>query len=81
MPSQDRLKSGDALILSFGAQVGGYNVECSAVLCRQANGLRKAAVDAMLLPMMWGENMKVGRSPRCGKKGLDQIRKAGSRSF
>ncbi|HTR66752.1 MAG TPA: aminopeptidase P family N-terminal domain-containing protein, partial [Terriglobales bacterium] len=28
VPSKDKLKSGDALILSFGAQVGGYNVEC-----------------------------------------------------
>ncbi len=28
VPSQDRLSKGDALILSFGAQVGGYNVEC-----------------------------------------------------
>ncbi len=28
MPSKDRLKKGDALILSYGAQVGGYAVEC-----------------------------------------------------
>ena len=28
VPSKDKLKAGDALILSFGAQVGGYNVEC-----------------------------------------------------
>src|SRR5206468_12971732 len=28
VPSKDQLKKGDALILSFGAQVGGYNVEC-----------------------------------------------------
>src|SRR2546422_1454781 len=28
VPSKDRLKPGDAFILSLGAQVGGYNVEC-----------------------------------------------------
>src|SRR5207237_4304233 len=28
MPSKERLKTGDALILSFGAEVGGYSVEC-----------------------------------------------------
>src|SRR6266849_10240148 len=28
VPSKDRIKPGDALILSLGAQVGGYNVEC-----------------------------------------------------
>src|SRR5437868_11421291 len=33
VPSKDRLKSGDSLILSFGAQVGGYNVECERSFC------------------------------------------------
>ena len=33
IPSKDRLKSGDALILSFGAQVGGYTVECERSFC------------------------------------------------
>src|SRR5207237_3159819 len=28
VPSKDQLQPGDALILSFGAQVGGYSVEC-----------------------------------------------------
>jgi Xaa-Pro dipeptidase len=33
VPSKDRLKTGDALILSFGAQLGGYNVECERSFC------------------------------------------------
>src|SRR5436190_9875748 len=33
VPSKDTLKKGDALILSFGAQVGGYNVECERSFC------------------------------------------------
>ena len=28
VPSKDRVKSGDPICLSFGAQIGGYNVEC-----------------------------------------------------
>src|SRR5208337_631322 len=33
VPSKDKLKTGDALILSFGSQVGGYYVECERSFC------------------------------------------------
>ena len=49
VPSKDRLKSGDALILSFGAQVGGYNVECERSFCvGKPTDYAKRLFDAML---------------------------------
>ena len=49
VPSKDRLKKGDALILSFGAQVGGYNVECERSFCvGKPNDYAKRLYDAML---------------------------------
>ena len=49
VPSKDRLKSGDALILSFGAQVGGYNVECERSFCvGKPSDYAKRLFDAML---------------------------------
>ena len=49
VPSKDRLKKGDALILSFGVQVGGYNVECERSFCvGKPNDYAKRLYDAML---------------------------------
>ena len=84
VPSKDRLTSGDALILSFGAQVGGYNVECERSFsvgkpCDHA----KRLYDAMLAAHDTGvENMKEGAvAEEVDKKSLDQIRKAGFEKF
>lgn len=84
IPSKDRLKSGDALILSFGAQVGGYNVECErAFSVGKPNDYAKRLYDAMLAAHDTGaENMKAGAvAEDVDKKSLDQIRKAGFEKF
>ncbi len=45
VPSKDQLKKGDALILSFGAGVGGYNCRVRALFLRgQAQRPRQEAV-------------------------------------
>jgi Xaa-Pro dipeptidase len=84
VPSQDKLKSGDALILSFGAQVGGYNVECERSFCvGKPSDYAKRLFDAMLAAHDTGaENMKDGAvAEEVDKKSLDQIRKAGFDKF
>jgi Xaa-Pro dipeptidase len=84
VPSKDRLKSGDALILSFGAQVGGYNVECERSFCvGKPDDRAKRLFDAMLAAHDSGvENMKEGAvAEEVDKKSLDQIRKAGFEKF
>jgi Xaa-Pro dipeptidase len=84
MPSQDRLKSGDALILSFGAQVGGYNVECErSFYVGKPTDYAGRLFDAMLAAHdVAAENMKEGAiAEDVDKKSLDQIRKAGFESF
>src|SRR5215468_667778 len=49
IPSKDRLKKGDALILSYGAQVGGYGVECErSFSVGQPSDYAKRLFDAML---------------------------------
>src|ERR1700724_3538776 len=60
--SKDRLKPGDALILSFGAQVGGYNVECERSFCvGKPTDYAKRLFDSMLAAHDAGvENMKEG---------------------
>ncbi len=84
VPSRDRLKSGDALILSFGAQVGGYNVECerSFSIGKPGDHARRL-YDAMLAAHDSGvENMKEGAvAEEVDKKSLDQVRKAGFENF
>ena len=79
IPSKDRLKSGDALILSYGAQVGGYNVECerSFSIGKPSDHARQL-YEAMLAAHDTGaENMKEGAvAEEVDKKSLDQIRKA-----
>ena len=70
MPSQDRLKSGDALILSFGAQVGGYNVECErSFFVGKPTDYARRLFDAMLAAHDVG-----GREHQrgCGRRGSRQ---------
>jgi Xaa-Pro dipeptidase len=84
VPSKDRLKSGDALILSFGAQVGGYNVESErSFSVGKPSDYAKRLYDAMLAAHDTGvENMKQGAvAEEVDKKSLDQIRKAGFEKF
>jgi Xaa-Pro dipeptidase len=84
VPSKDRLKSGDALILSFGAQVGGYNVESErSFSVGKPSDHAKRLYDAMLAAHDIGvENMKEGAvAEEVDKKSLDQIRKAGFEKF
>ncbi|MBZ5721137.1 MAG: Xaa-Pro peptidase family protein [Acidobacteriia bacterium] len=83
-PSKDRLKSGDALILSLGAQVGGYNVECERSFCvGKPTDYARRLYDAMLAAHDAGaENLKAGAiAEDVDKKSLDQIRKAGFEKF
>src|SRR5207302_4075152 len=84
VPSKDQLKSGDALILSFGAQVGGYTVECERSFCiGKPNDYAKRLFDAMLAAHdTAAENLKQGAvAEEVDKKSLDQIRKAGCGKF
>jgi Xaa-Pro dipeptidase len=84
VPSKDHLKSGDAICLSFGAQIGGYCVECerSFQVGTPTDRARKL-FDAMLAAHDTGaENMKDGAiAEAVDKKSLDQIRKAGFQKF
>jgi Xaa-Pro dipeptidase len=80
VPSKDRLKTGDALILSFGAQLGGYNVECERSFCvGKPSDFAKRLFDAMLAAHDVGvETLKEGAvAEEVDQKSLDQIRKAG----
>ncbi len=84
VPSRDRLKKGDALILSYGTQVGGYAVECErSFIIGKPNDYAKRLYDAMLAAHDAGvENMKEGAiAEEVDKKSLDQIRKAGFENF
>lgn len=84
MPSKDHLKSGDALILSFGAQVGGYNVECErSFSVGKPSDYARRLFDSMLAAHdTAAENIKEGAvAEEVDKKSLDQIRKAGFGKF
>jgi Xaa-Pro dipeptidase len=84
VPSKDRLKPGDALILSYGACVGGYNVECErAFSVGKPTDYAKRLYDAMLAAHdTAAENMKEGAiAEDVDKRSLDQIRKAGFEKF
>lgn len=84
VPSTDRLKSGDALILSYGTQVGGYAVEDErSFIIGKPTDHAKRLYDAMLAAHDAGvENMKEGAiAEDVDKKSLDQIRKAGFDKF
>lgn len=84
VPSKDRLKKGDALILSNTCQVGGYAVECErSFIVGQPSDYAKRLYDAMLAAHDAGvENLKEGAvAEDVDKKSLDQIRKAGFEKF
>lgn len=84
VPSNDVLKRGDPIILSFGAQVGGYNVECERSFCvGKPTDHAKRMFDAMLAAHDAATSaMKEGAIAQdVDKLGLDQIRNAGFASF
>src|SRR5438067_9400336 len=84
VPSKDVLKKGDALILSFGAQVGGYNVECErSFSVGKPTDYAKRLYDAMLAAHDAGAAaMKEGAiAEAVDKQSLEQIRKAGFEQF
>ena len=84
VPSKDHLKKGDALILSFGAMVGGYNVECErSFSVGPPSDHAKKLYEAMLAAHdTAAENMKAGMvAEDVDKKSLDQIRHAGFEQF
>ena len=84
VPSADRLKSGDALILSFGAGVGGYAAESERSFCvGKPSDHAKQLFDAMLSAHdTAAASMKEGMvAEEVDKMSLDQIRKAGYGQF
>ncbi len=84
VPSKDHLKMGDALILSYGAMVGGYNVECErSFSVGPPSDHAKKLFDAMLAAHDTGAaNMKEGMiAQEVDKMSLDQIRQAGFAQF
>ena len=84
VPSKDRVKKGDPLILSFGARVGGYNVECErSFSVGKPSDYARRLFDAMLAAHDTGAaEMKAGAvAEDVDRKALDQIRKAGYDKF
>ncbi len=84
VPSKDRLEKGDALILSFGAQIGGYNVECERSFCvGEPTDYARRLYDAMLAAHDAGAaGMKEGAvAEDVDRQALEQIRKAGFEKF
>lgn len=84
VPSKDRLSKGDALILSYGARVGGYNVECErSFLVGPPSDYAKRLYEAMLAAFDEGARaMKDGAvAGDVDRQALDPIRKAGFEKF
>ena len=84
VPSQDKLKSGDAIILSYGAGVGGYNAESErSFVVGQPTDYARKLYDAMLAAHdTAAAGMKEGAiAEDVDRKSLDQIRKAGFEKF
>jgi Xaa-Pro dipeptidase len=82
--SRDRLNKGDALILSYGAQVGGYNVECErSFSVGPPSDHARRLFEAMLAAFDAGTRaMKAGAvAEEVDRKALEQIRQAGLGSF
>lgn len=84
VPSRDRLKKGDALILSFGARVGGYNVESErSFSAGKPTDYARRLFDAMLAAHDTGAaEMKAGAvAEEVDRRALDRIRQAGFGKF
>jgi len=84
IPSRDRLKKGDALILSYTCQLGGYAVECErSFIVGKPSDYAKRLYEAMLAAHDTGvENLKEGAiAEEVDHKSLDQVRKAGFEKF
>jgi Xaa-Pro dipeptidase len=84
VPSKDRIKNGDALIISYGCTVGGYNVECErSFVIGKPTDYAKRLYDAMLAAHDTGiENMKEGAvAEEVDRMSLEQIRKASFEKF
>jgi Xaa-Pro aminopeptidase len=84
VPSKDRLKNGDALILSYTCQLGGYAVECErSFIVGKPNDYAKRLYDAMLAAHDVGvENLKEGAvAEEVDRKALTEIKKAGFEKF
>ncbi len=84
VPSKNRLASGDALILSFGAQVGGYNVECErSFSIGKPTDYARRLFDAMLAAHDEAAlSMKEGAvAEQVDQRSLEEIRKAGFGKF
>lgn len=84
VPSKDRLKRGDALIISYGASVGGYYVESErSFVIGKPTDYAKRLYEAMLAAHDAGiENMKEGAiAEEVDKMSLDRIRRAGFEKF
>lgn len=84
VPSKDRIKNGDALIISYGCTVGGYNVECErSFVIGKPTDYATRLYTAMLAAHDTGiDNMKEGAvAEEVDKKSLDQIRKVGFEKF
>jgi Xaa-Pro dipeptidase len=84
VPSSDKLKKGDALILSYGAEVGGYFAESERSFCvGPPSDQAKKLFDAMLAAHdTAAANMKEGMvAEEVDKMSLDQIRNAGYAQF
>ena len=84
VPSQERLDMGDALILSFGAQVGGYNVECErSFSVGYPTDYARRLFDAMLAAHDEGAQcLKAGAvAEEVDRRALAKIREAGFERF
>ena len=84
VPSKDRLAKGDALILSYGAQVGGYNVECerSFAVGQPSEHARRLFAAMLAAHDVGAMAMKDGAvAEEVDRQALDQIRKGGFEKF
>jgi Xaa-Pro dipeptidase len=84
VPSKDRLKKGDALILSFGARLGGYNVESErSFSVGKPTDYARRLYEAMLASHDEGvESLKAGAiAQEVDRRALERIRQAGFGKF
>ncbi len=84
VPSKDQLQKGDPLILSFGAQVGGYNVECErSFTVGKPTDYARRLFEAMLAAHdAAARAMKAGAvAEEVDRQTLDQVRRAGFEQF